>query len=511
MYVVVLHDAVDANDKGRNNLRARIASEFKIAPATVEIVFREFPAIVKKGLSANQASILKKKIESIGGIAEIIAADDSSSEAVPQKQTSPAHAMPVSSPQLNSPRPVASAAPMSLQFADEDEPSDSLSDAESEETVYDDHLSHSGYTEENQSLASELVFDDEPEAPAKPVKGEQSLNEVVKMPAKAAKSGMGAAPRVMHSSADRNLPSVQHSSISETISLQKLQASLSGATAAQEESTIRAISIEELEEELEESGLRSTAEIALEELSSENTVAHKLFSSLNSPKGKLLIGFFGVGLVSAVALLITFFPGGSSGVSKSSLILTDIDAMLKEQSNILAAKPGSTTDEQIKSWSAKIEDRNFTSEVSFQTSGNTVKKLQFQVKGTPPSSLTTKQLVAGTVRRPWLNEIIAEFSTDEITIEEIEPGHLFFRALKDARVFLEDDSGKNRLMGKAVIKGTINLKKQTIDGNWSVKHGETSELNNLSGNAAKRLGNNDIAFSYGSSFSISELSGSNQP
>lgn len=482
-YLVIISDTVDSSQEGHKKFAEEFASTFGMDKASVERTLKEFPAIIKRNLSKEEAELLHQAIESLGGIGEILS--DGAVEEEPVMSTNDASEKELES-SLSLAFELDDAQPEVVQEEKKVEPAQSASSKKVEPTLSMelslDDLEQQLYQELENLTLLESASESQPkelEAPALAVKPEQAVPETSTSVAANFLSDL--------SMVVDDIAEVAKEALSEPqpANTQLLQMSIGTTSKVEKEKPVEkfaskpqerplqvktALSIEKIEaspvKQVEE--IKEKVQETQESAPAETHPQLQIQASLNAPKRVKKTQ--SIGAFAAAAFLIAVagwasWPFGGNEIAAPST--PQVTSLLKQQKAILGEDQlsGESEDEnkvepKLDTYVGTVTGDSVEGSFELYTSGETIVGAKLKFSTPSPTPLSMEEILNGENIRTWLNryEASGKVSAEDLKVQEDSSVSFSIQG----RAYLEDGNGS----GRVVAPVSITMKRIESDNRW---------------------------------------------
>jgi len=210
-------------------------------------------------------------------------------------------------------------------------------------------------------------------------------------------------------------------------------------------------------------------------------------------------------LIGMIFLFIFFYPESGSRMVFSM----DLGSLISSSDSILGIKPSATpqtntlVDRRDCSW--KISAAPFSSEGMIKLENHMPIYLAMSIEQEPSPKLSKDELVAKKKRTPWIHRLEAVFPKGSLAIMAPDPEpEIQYRGHTKAKVYIEDDLGRTRMIGYLTIQLTHHGTDNTWQLTWALQSSSSADPTKEALNPPEilRTSNNELTFDVNGTFGI---------
>lgn len=535
-HLLILHDARESTNEGREQLKTRLQSRLGIAAETLDLMFSQLPVIIKKDLSAAEAKSFQDAFEQLGAVIEIRSANGNAKNATANIQTNNTQPEKPKAPVKDKRHLTAPASDdLTLQFDDDEKP------ASDEPASFETPVANQSAQVSKADESSPFSFEDNAvDAEASTI---DISDNVDRSEPASDKPSLGDADASGLSLSDADLnEALEEQALEVTAKKPVSQAAKTGVEISGESEPIDDLTpkIEPLSPEEEKRVLENAFAHepgAADRPRKQNRDTMAPYVTGGSPYGnaekRARVVVFGLMLLLVVAVIgggVFLTTGGEQRKTQvvSRLDKKQVDTLMQDQRSII--NPAKETAEKAaalavkpsieKTWRAVVNQGTVQSVIVIQTKDGLVTNISFKAKQDASPERTPEEIVNNVQRVAWLRR--ADTEGVAITIEnsaansaeatntketDLNPkpkgpevpnqvsGENSFNAVASTYAYLRDGAGTGRVAAQLTIQGLLTAEGETVEGAWRLKNGEE-----VAENTARRSGS-AFLLNYGGTFS----------
>ncbi len=181
-------------------------------------------------------------------------------------------------------------------------------------------------------------------------------------------------------------------------------------------------------------------------------------------------------LVLLIIAVVALFSGDDSA-EKATIDDDTVKKIVTEQtkeSNSARVKGAAQPDsvEPPVALTARTNDGISASDITILIQDKKISEIEFTLQSIPPEKLTPDQVVAGVVRKPWIERAeltaSAEAITSELPANSPTTNRITFSANASGRAYLRDDQGTGRAISHLRISGSYDPTQAVVTGKWMI-------------------------------------------